>query len=104
MVTVKRANVVLTVDNDEVEKYFEKGFSIIDEFGNVLKASVPTEVGALQKALQDKEVEIAALKEEIERLRSQNTVYAMALNNPDEPKPEKKQYKQYKKKSVEEEQ
>ena len=94
MVTVKRANVVLTVENDEVDKYYEKGFSVIDELGNVIKASVPTEVGALQKALQDKDVEIASLKAEIERLKSENTVYAMALNNPttEEAKPEKRQY------------
>lgn len=85
MVTVKRANVVLTVEADEVEKYFEKGYSVIDENGNVIKASAPTEVGALQKALQDKDVEIAKLKKELEKAKSQNKVQ-------EEPKPEKRPY------------
>ena len=96
MVTVKRANVVLTVEDDEVEKYFQKGYSIIDKFGNVIKASVPTEVGALQKALQDKEVEITELKKKIEKLQSENVVLSKVLTTPSEKK------SSYKKKTVEE--
>lgn len=94
MTTVKRANVILTIEDDEVDKYYEKGYSVIDEFGNVLKASAPTEVGALQRALYDAEVEIAELKKQIEKLKAENNVFGMALNSKaddaQEVKPEKK--------------
>lgn len=87
MVTVKRANVILTIEDDEVDKYYEKGFSILDAFGNVVKEGAPKEIGALQKLLQEKEVEVATLTKEIERLKAENTAFSLALTQP-----EKKQY------------
>jgi len=75
MVDVKRGNVILTVDDEEADKYFEKGYSILDSFGNIAKASVPSEKGTLQKAyvemqeqLKMKDAEIASLKGQVEML------------------------------------
>lgn len=53
MVNVQRANVILTVEDDEAEKYFEKGYNILDSYGNIVKASVPNDLGTLQKAYVD---------------------------------------------------
>ena len=72
MVTVKQANVVLTIEDDELDKYFEKGFSVIDKYGNVVKASVPTDVGTLQKAFKDHENTIKVQQEQIKALKQEN--------------------------------
>ena len=71
MYTIRRANVVLDVTENEVEKYLADGFDIIDDNGKVLKASVPNDVNALKKAYVEHENEIKSLKEEIERLKAQ---------------------------------
>lgn len=71
MVTVKRANVILTVLDEEIPKYLEKGFSVIDGNGNVVKAGAPKDIGALQTLLQEKDSEIANLKKEIEKLKAE---------------------------------
>lgn len=71
MVTVKRANVVLTVLEEEVPKYLEKGFSVLDGNGNVVKAGAPKDIGALQTLLQERDSEIANLKKEIEILKAE---------------------------------
>ena len=86
MVTVRNANVVLEVADDEVEKYFEKGFSVIDKFGNVVKQSVPTELGALQKAYQDLQKENALLKEQLERAKTDVQLLSMAIPKAEAPK------------------
>ena len=76
MVKVKRGNVVLRVEEIEVNKYMAKGFSVIDGNGNVVRQSVPTEIGQLQKAysehmqlLKEKDTEIANLKAELNALK-----------------------------------
>lgn len=86
MVTVKNANVVLEIADDEVEKYFEKGFSVIDKFGNVVRQSVPTELGALQKAYQDLQKENALLKEQLERAKTDVQLLSMAIPKAEAPK------------------
>lgn len=72
MVTVKNANVVLEIEDDEVDKYVEKGYSVLDKFGNVIKASVPTDVGTLQKAFKDHEEMIKTQAKQIESLKKEN--------------------------------
>lgn len=78
MVTVKRANVILNIEDDEVDKYCEKGYSVLDQYGNVVKAGAPKEIGALHKLLQDKDIEITALKKELERVKAENEVLVKA--------------------------
>ena len=77
MANVQRGNVFLTVSEEQVEKYLSKGYSLVDEFGRVIRQSVPTELGELQKAfsehtalLKQKDAEIASLKAEIQELKS----------------------------------
>lgn len=78
MVKVRRGNTTLRVDEVEVVKYMAKGFSVIDANGNIVKQSVPTEIGQLQKAysehvevIKQKDAEIAKLKSEIESLKKE---------------------------------
>lgn len=71
MVTVKRANVILDVKDSEVEHYFNIGYDILDENGNVIRPSVPKDIQTLQKAYVDDKAEIKALLEEVESLKDQ---------------------------------
>ena len=46
---VKRANVVLEVDDDSVQHYLDLGYSVIDEQGKVLVQAIPSDLGELRK-------------------------------------------------------
>lgn len=72
MALMQRANALLTVDEEDVERYIAKGYSLIDEkTGKVLKASVPTDVGTLQKAFMEHEAKIKELEAENANLKAQ---------------------------------
>ena len=77
MAEVQRGNVFLTIEDGEIPKYMAKGFSVVDKFGHVIKQSVPTELGQLQKAysehvelIKKKDNEIASLKAELQALKA----------------------------------
>ena len=69
VVTVQRANVVLQISEALVDRYIDQGYDVIDANGNVIKASIPRDLGTLQRAYVDQLQEIDALKKEIERLK-----------------------------------
>lgn len=68
-VLVQRANVVLQISPQQVDYYLNQGYNVIDEKGNVIQASVPRNLGELQKAYIDHVAEIESLKEEIRKLK-----------------------------------
>lgn len=77
MADVQRGNVFLTINDADINKYMAKGFSVVDKFGKVIKQSVPTELGQLQKAysehvelIKQKDTEIASLKAELQALKT----------------------------------
>lgn len=77
MAEVQRGNVFLTIDDADINKYMAKGFSVVDKNGKVIKQSVPTELGQLQKAysehvelIKQKDTEIASLKAELQALKT----------------------------------
>jgi len=70
-ITVKRANVILDISESQLDYYMSQGYDVIDETGKVIQASVPTDVGTLQKAYFDHINEIEAMKEEIEALKTE---------------------------------
>lgn len=69
VVTVQRANVVLQISETLVDRYVDQGYNVIDANGNVIKASIPRDLGTLQKAYVNHLQEIEALKKEIEQLK-----------------------------------
>lgn len=71
IVKVRRGNVFLKVSADDVQRYLAKGYDVVDANGNVIKASVPKDLGTLQKAFTDKSNEIQKLKDEIAQLKAQ---------------------------------
>lgn len=64
MITVRRANVVLDIEEELKEEYMKNGFSVIDtSTGAILEKSMPTDVHSLQ-------IEVARLKRENEELKA----------------------------------
>jgi hypothetical protein len=80
MALVRNANVLLEIEEDEVEKYLGKGYSLLDENGNVVKSKLPTEVAELQKLCIDKDKIIADQKIQIEAL--QNEIKSLKVIKP----------------------
>lgn len=69
MTIVKRANVILQIKDDQVDRFVSDGYDVIDETGKIIQKSVPKDVGTLQKAYADLTQEIKDLKAENEELK-----------------------------------
>ena len=68
-VTVQRANTILEVPEEWVDRYIDEGYDVIDDKGNVIKKSIPRDLGTLQKAYMDHVRKIEELESEIEELK-----------------------------------
>lgn len=79
MATVRRANVVLDIQDYEVDRYVSMGYDVIDANGNVLVATMPREVTALQKAYIDHLAEIERLNSQIHALKVELSEYKSQL-------------------------
>lgn len=71
MARVKRANVVLTIADDEINNYLDRGYDIISDSGEVIKEAIPTDIHTLQKAYLDSKIQIANLEKGIADLRKE---------------------------------
>ena len=70
MALVERGNVVLEVEDDNVQKYIDKGFSVRDAEGNILQRALPSTVGELRKLVVAQQNEIEELQGKIKALES----------------------------------
>lgn len=70
MARVRRANVVLEVKDDQLERFVDMGYDVIDDAGRVIQKSVPTDIGTLTKAYMEHEAEIEKLKAELAELKA----------------------------------
>ena len=75
MAKVQRANVVLTVKDNEVEYYVGRGFNVIDNMGNIIREAISNDVTALRSMNARKEAHIEELKVEINELKAVNEKY-----------------------------
>ena len=72
MMTVKKANVFLDIDDEDLQKYLNLGYCQVDpKTGAVLVACIPTDVGELQVAYAQHTKKIAELEAEISKLKKQ---------------------------------
>ena len=71
-ITVRRANVLLTVPDYQKEEYLAKGFDVVDNKGKVLEeATMTNDVGTLQKKLAQAHAQIRQLEAEVARLNKE---------------------------------
>lgn len=89
MAIVKRANVRLRVPKEEADKYVSRGFDVINEKGEVIKASTPTDISSLKVAYSRVLKENAKLKEEIEKLKSSKEPKGLVDSEVRESRPKK---------------
>lgn len=72
MVRVRRANSIIEIKEDALDRYIDIGYVQIDEKGNILKKGIPTSLGELQLAYTQNSKTIDKLNEEIAKLTSEN--------------------------------
>lgn len=71
-ICVQRANVLLTVPEEQKDEYLAKGFDVIDEkTGKVLEATIPSDAGALKVKVEQLQKKVKELEEENSSLKVQ---------------------------------
>ena len=93
MATIRRANVILTVKDDQLDRYLDSGFSQIDEqTGDVIREAtgVPQDLTSLKDAYVNHKREIAELRA---RLAKYESVTPVQDDMDEEDTPKKKRSK-----------
>lgn len=70
-VKVRRANVVLTVPEEQRGEYLSKGFDVLDSNGNIAEHTVPSDMNTLKTAYTNHIKRIEALETENKKLKSE---------------------------------
>lgn len=88
MAIIQKANVVLDIsdDADEILYYKQKGFSVIDEYGNVIDAAQPTDLESYREAYYRVCNDVKLMKQQIDKLTVELDKYKLS----DKSKTEKK--------------
>ena len=71
MVKVRRANVILSIDDSEVKDFISQGFDVIDASGKVIKKSVPNDINTLKAEYTNQLKQIEELKRTISELTTE---------------------------------
>lgn len=87
MAIVERGNVVLEIADDDITRYLNKGYSVTDGKGNIVKQAIPKDIGELQRLVIKYEQEVKELRAELEALKSKT---AESESNTVEEKPKRK--------------
>lgn len=85
MLKVKRANVVLRINDTEKQHYLDKGYSILDENGKVVESAVPKNLTELEKAFIDHTNKIKELEATVKKLEAENAELVEKLEAKEEP-------------------
>ena len=72
-ITVRRANVVLDVPEEQKAEYLAKGFDVINANGKVVEATVPEDLNTLKTAYSNHLIQIKALQAENQKLKDEIT-------------------------------
>lgn len=90
MAVVGRANKFLTVKEDLVQHYLDKGYTLYDEAGNILKEPVIKDMATMREAYACSQEKIKKLEKTIQDLIAENETLVAQLeeatngDNPDE--------------------
>ena len=61
-IKVQRANIELDINPEEKEYYMKQGYSVVNEYGQVIEQALPNDVNALKIMVAELQKEIAELK------------------------------------------
>lgn len=89
MARVERGNVVLNVEDDAIQHYLNLGYNLTDNKGNVLKRSIPTNLGELQAEYIRNTAKISELEDTVAKLTAEITALKSNGAVAKEPKPKK---------------
>ena len=70
-ITVRRANVILTVPDYQQAEYLAKGFDVIGADGKVLIKTTPNDTNSLKKAYKELTARVMELEAENKKLKEQ---------------------------------
>lgn len=76
MVRIERGNVVLKVQEEEVQRYLLLGYNVTDDEGNIVKSSIPHDVGTLQRFYVEHKKRIEELESIVAKLTAENELLA----------------------------
>ena len=71
MLYAEKGNKVKEIDESMIESCVEQGYKIVDERGNLIKDTIPTDLPTLKLAYKKHEQTISDLKAKIEALESE---------------------------------
>ena len=74
MALVQKLNVVLTIDDELIDTYLNKGYNIIDESGRVIKEAMPDDPNQLKMMVAKYKKENEELKAKIAELQAKKEV------------------------------
>lgn len=66
MAIVERGNVVLEIDDDDIQRYLDKGYSVTNGKGVILQRTKMLSVGELHQIIAEKDAEIEELKKQLQ--------------------------------------
>lgn len=81
-IQVERGAVVLTVPETMAEYYYDQGYDILDDSGNVVKAAVPADNARLRMDWKNHVEEISRLRAENALLRKQISELSVKMQQP----------------------
>lgn len=71
MAKVRKANVVLTIKDSEVNRFVDLGYDVIDDNGTILQKTVPNDLAVLKNAYIEHTQEIEKLTAELAKAKSE---------------------------------
>ena len=96
-VKVQRANVVLRINADQVERFLAQGYNVLDDSNKIVMEAVPHDTSELRRCYIEHKKTIAEQELEIENLKNK----IKELEKAEEPKPKQTRAKSVKKTSAE---
>lgn len=70
-ITVRQANVVLDIPEEQKSEYLAKGFDVIGADGRIIEKTTPNDLNSLKKAYKELTAKVEELQKENEKLKKQ---------------------------------
>lgn len=82
MLLVKRANVLLEIEDEDKKYYMDQGYSVIDENGNIVEEALSSDVATLQKEVLALRAQLAKYTKKTSNVTNTETDLAKKAGRP----------------------